>query len=114
MTGESRARRRLAVMQLPARCRVATVALLVLLASELATSWSAEGTQAVHATDRLVAGRAFYALHVADLSAPGWPSQFLRYDLFIASLGFSEANIRQVKNDIPRARILAYTDWNWA
>ena len=63
---------------------------------------------------QMTAGRAFYALHVADLSAPGWPSQFLQYELFVASLGFSSANIRQIKEDIPRARVLAYTDWSWA
>ena len=62
----------------------------------------------------MAAGRAFYALHVADLAAPGWPSQFLQYELFVASLGFSIANIRQVKDDIPHARVLAYTDWSWA
>ena len=63
---------------------------------------------------KTMAGRAFYALHVADLAAPGWPSQFLQYELFVASLGFSIANIRQVKDDIPHARVLAYTDWSWA
>jgi YD repeat-containing protein len=58
--------------------------------------------------------RAFYALHVADLSAPGWPSKFQRYSIFVASLGFSEANIRKVKTDVPNARVLGYTDWSWA
>jgi len=88
------------------RCPV--VALALLLATSRATPASTEGFR------QIPGGRAFYALHVADLSAPGWPAQFLQYDLFIASLGFSRANIRQVKEDIPRARVLAYTDWSWA
>jgi hypothetical protein len=65
-------------------------------------------------TDDERSGRAFYALHVADLSAPGWPSHFQHYDLFIASLGFSEKDIKKVKEDVPNARVLAYTDWSWA
>eukprot|EP01052_Picozoa_sp_SAG31_P010689 SAG31_NODE_592_length_13726_cov_7.188082_9_plen_393_part_00 len=57
---------------------------------------------------------AFYSLHVNDLSDPSWPASFRHYRLFVASLGFTAADIAKVKADVPGSMVLAYTDWSWA
>ena len=66
-------------------------------AAEAANAGAAAGADAS-------CGAAFFALHVSDLEGAQWPRAFERYSLFVASLGFTAAQLRKVKEDIPGAR----------
>jgi hypothetical protein len=57
---------------------------------------------------------AWFRVDFDTLKDPAWPSQWLNYSLLVCTPRFSEAQLRQIKRDVPGAKLLAYFDTQFA
>lgn len=56
------------------------------------------------------AKRAYFVLHAEELRTPEWPSAYLDYDLFVCSAGITMADFQTIRDGVPGATLLAYTN----
>lgn len=55
----------------------------------------------------------YYKLHEADLLAKDWPQRWAKYDILVTDPSLKNSSLAQIRKDLPRARIVAYTCMGW-
>ena len=55
----------------------------------------------------------YYKLSEADINGKDWPQRWYKYDILVADPGLKNASLAQIRKDLPRVRIVAYTCMGW-
>ena len=60
------------------------------------------------------AGALYYKLEGGEVGGKGWPQDFLKYSVLVANPGFKPSVLQRIRDDLPGARVVAYTCMSWA